>query len=79
VKIVGVDGELALHGLTRVIPGHATFAETGIGRFERVGGGGSACIAGAAIALAGCVRVVAPGLLTRMRDGAIDWVLALVR
>ena len=79
VMVIAVGAALALYGLTRVIPGNATFAETGIGRFERVVVGGWACIAGAAIALAGCVRVVAPGLLTRMRDGAIDWVLALVR
>lgn len=70
---------LVLYGLTRIIPGQATFAETKISRFERTLAGGWACLVGTAIALAGCVRVVAPGMLTRMRDGAIDWVLAMVR
>ena len=77
IAIAGVA--LALYGLTRIIPGQATFRETKISRFERTLAGGWACLVGIALALAGCVRVLAPGMLTRMRDGAIDWVLAMVR
>ena len=70
---------VVLYGLTRIIPGKATFAEIGINHFERMLTGWWWCLVGTTIALAGCVRAVAPGMLTRMRDGAIDWVLAMVR
>ena len=77
---IGIAGvALILYGLTRIIPKQATFRETRISRFERSLAGGWACLVGTTAALAGCVRAVAPGTLTRMRDSAIDWVLAMVR
>jgi len=70
---------VGLYGLTRVLSGEETFVETRIGRFERLVVGGWAFIVGAGVVLAGCVRILAPETLTRVRDGAVHWVLALVR
>ncbi len=79
LMITTVGGGLVLYGLTRLIGGRAAFAETGIRPFERVLAGGWTCLVGTAVALAGCVRMLAPGALTAMRDSAIAWALSLVK
>jgi hypothetical protein len=79
LMIITAGVGLLLYGLTRLIPGKAAFAELGIKHFELKMSGWWWCLVGTTIALAGCVRAVAPGTLTRMRDSAIDWVLAMVR
>jgi hypothetical protein len=79
IMMVAAGVAVGLYGLTRVISGKEAFVETGIGRFERLVLGGWAFIVGAVVVLAGWVRVLAPDTLTRLRDGAVDWVLALVR
>lgn len=77
--IFTVGVALVLYGLTRVLPGKQGFVETGIGPFERGVTAMFSSTAGALIAVAGIVRVLAPGALTRMRDAAIAWALAFVK
>jgi hypothetical protein len=74
---VGVG--IGLYGLTRVLPGKAAFAETKIGPFERGLTAVYSSTVGALVVAAGLVRMLAPGTLTRMRDGAIAWTLALIK
>ena len=70
---------LGLYGLTRVLPGKQAFVETGIRPFERGLTAVYMSTLGALIVAAGMVRMVAPGALTSMRDGAIAWMLELVK
>ena len=79
VVIFTVGASLVMYGLTRVLPGKQAFVETGIGRFERGVTAVFSCTAGALIAVAGIVRVLAPGALTRMRDAVIAWALGFVK
>lgn len=74
---VGVG--LVLYGLTRVLPGKAGFVETQIGPVERTLSAIYYSIAGGLVTLAGLVRVLAPGMLTRLRDAAIAQILELVK
>ena len=74
---VGVG--FVLYGLTRVLPGKAGFVETGLRPFERILSAVYSCIVGGVVALAGFVRLLAPGMLTRLRDAAIAGVLELVK
>ena len=53
-------------------------AITGIGRVERTATGVYTCTVGVLVVLAGAVHALVPGTLTRMRDGAIAWVLSFV-
>jgi hypothetical protein len=77
--MVTVGVGLGLYGLTRVLPGKAAFAETKINPFERGVTAVYLSTAGALVIAAGVVRMLSPGTLTRMRDGAIAWVLELVK
>ena len=77
--IIAVGVGLVLYGLTRVLPGKAGFVETRIGPFERGLSAVYYSIVGGFVALAGCVRALAPGALTRMRDSAIAQILELVK
>lgn len=77
IATVGVG--LVLYGLTRLISPKYTFRELKISTFERTLGGVYAVTVGAIITAAGIIRTVAPGTLTRMRDSAIDWVLAFAK
>ena len=70
---------IGLYGLTRVLPGKAAFVETKIGPFERGLESVYFSIVGMLIVLAGAVRALAPGTLTRLRDDAIAWVLELAK
>lgn len=70
---------IGLYGLTRVLPGKAAFVETKIRPFERWLTAIYLSIVGGLVILAGLIRALAPGTLTRMRDGAIAWALALVK
>jgi hypothetical protein len=70
---------IVLYGLTRVLPGNAGFVETRIRPFERMLSAVYCSIVGGLIALAGSVRLLAPGLLTRLRDAAIAGLLELVK
>jgi hypothetical protein len=74
---VGVG--FVLYGLTRVLPGKAGFVETQIRPFERALSAVYSCIVGGLVALAGFVRLLAPGMLTRLRDAAIAGLLELVK
>lgn len=79
LAIIVAGASIVLYGLTRLVAGKYTFSETGIGRVERTLIGVYAVTMGSLVATAGVVRVIAPGALTRMRDGAIAWALALVK
>jgi hypothetical protein len=76
---ITVGTGLVLYGLTRVLPGKAGFVETGLRPFERTLSAVYSCIVGGVVALAGFVRLVAPGTLTRLRDAAIAGLLELVK
>ena len=77
--IVTTGVAIILYGLTRVLPGKAAFVETKIGGFERGLSAVLNSIVGATLVTAGVIRMLAPGMLTRMRDAAIDWVLTMVK
>lgn len=77
IIVAGVG--IALYGLTRLVAGKYTFAETRIGPVERTLLGAYAVTMGLLVGAAGVVRMAAPGALTRMRDGAIAWILAFVK
>jgi hypothetical protein len=79
LAIIAVGVGIVLYGLTRVLPGKPGFVETRIGPFERTLSAVYCSIVGGLVALAGCVRVLAPGMLTRMRDAAIASALELVK
>jgi len=79
LAIIAVGAGLTLYGLTRLVAGKYTFVETRIGPVERALTGVYTVTVGMLVAAAGVVRMVAPGALTRMRDGAIAWALALVK
>jgi hypothetical protein len=79
LAITASGAGVTLYGLTRLVAGKYTFAETRIGPFERTVMGVYAVTMGLLIAAAGVVRMVAPGVLTRMRDSAIAWALSLVK
>ena len=79
LAIIAAGAGIALYGLTRLVAGKYTFAETRTGRVERTVLGVYAVATGLLVAAAGVVRVAAPGALTRMRDTAIGWALALVK
>jgi hypothetical protein len=79
LAIIVTGTGIALYGLTRMLPGKAAFVETRINPFERAVMGTYSVAVGAIVAAAGVVRAVAPGALTRLRDGAIDWLLALAK
>ena len=79
LAIIVIGAGLTLYGLTRLVAGKYTFVETRIGPVERTIGGVYAVTMGMLVSAAGVVRVVAPGALTRMRDSAIAWALALVK
>ena len=70
---------MVLYGLTRVLPGKAGFVETKIGPFERWLTAIYLSLVGGLVIVAGLIRTLAPGTLTRMRDGAIAWALSLVK
>jgi len=74
-----VGAAIGMYGLTRLVAGNAPFVETKLAPIERVLGGVYSCILGPLIVVAGLVRAMAPGTLTRWRDGAIAWVLELAR
>jgi hypothetical protein len=77
--IMSVGVGIVLHGLTRVLPGNAAFVETRIGPFERTIAAIYGCVVGGLVTLAGLVRALSPGTLTRLRDAAIAWVLELAK
>ena len=77
LAVVAAGVGLILYGLTRLVAGKYTFSETGLGPVERRFVGVYAVVVGTLIAAAGIVHIVAPGALTRMRDGIIAWALAL--
>ena len=77
--MVTTAAAIILYGLTRVLPGKAAFVETKIGAFERGVSAVYYSIVGLLLGAAGLIRMLAPGTLTRMRDGAIDWVLAMFK
>ena len=77
--IVGVGAAIGLYGLTRVIGGSAPFVETKIGRVERGLTAIYLCTVATLIVIAGVIRAVAPGTLTRLRDGAIAWALSFAK
>jgi hypothetical protein len=79
LTMVGVGAAIGLYGLTRVIPGKAAFAETKIGVVERTLTAIYLCTVAAVIVLAGCIRILAPGTLTRLRDSAIAWALSFAK
>jgi hypothetical protein len=79
VVIVATGAGIVMYGLTRLIAGNAPFAETKLRPIERMLGGGYACIVGSLVVVAGLVRGLSPGTLTRLRDGAIASVLQLFR
>ena len=79
LAIIAAGVGIVLYGLTRLVAGKYTFVETRTGRVERTLVGVYAVIMGLLVAAAGAVRVAAPGALTRMRDTAIAWALALVK
>jgi len=70
---------IGLYGLTRVLPGKAAFVETKIGPVERTLTSVYLVSVGALVVAGGLIRALAPGTLTRMRDGAIAWLLGLVK
>ena len=76
---VTVGAAIGMYGLTRLVSGNAPFVETKLPPIERVLGGVYSCILGPLIVVAGLVRAMAPGTLTRWRDGAIAWILELAR
>jgi len=77
--IVGAGAAIGLYGLTRVIGGSAPFVETKIGRVERGLTAIYLCTVATLIVIAGVIRAVAPGTLTRLRDGAIAWALSFAK
>ena len=76
---IAVGIGIVMYGLTRVLPGKAGFVETRIGPFERTLSAVYYSIVGGLVALAGFVRALAPGMLTRLRDAAIAGLLELVK
>ena len=70
---------MGMYGLTRVLPGKAAFVETTIGPFERGLTSVYYSVLGALVVLAGAIRALAPGALTRLRDTAIAAVLELAK
>lgn len=74
-----VGAAIGMYGLTRLVSGNAPFVETKLPPIERVLGGVYSCIVGPLIISAGLVRALAPGTLTRWRDGTIASVLELFR
>ena len=79
LTMAGVGVAIGLYGLTRVLPGRAAFVETKIGVVERTLTAIYLCTVAAVIVLAGCIRALAPGTLTRLRDSAIAWVLSFAK
>ena len=70
---------MGMYGLTRVLPGKAAFVETKIGPFERGLTSVYYSLLGTLVVLAGAIRALAPGTLTRLRDTAIAAVLELAK
>jgi hypothetical protein len=79
LAIVVTGVALLLYGLTRVLPGKSAFVETKIGPFERTLTAVGYSFVGTIVILAGIVRAIAPGALTRFRDAAIQWLLSFAK
>lgn len=70
---------VALYGLTRLLPGNATFVETRIRPIERRLIGVYSVGVGVLIITMGVIRAAAPGTLTRLRDAGIARILELAK
>ena len=79
IGMIGFGLVFLLFGLPSLLGGKATFVDTGIGPVQRIVGGLSMSALGAFMVTAGVMETVTPGSMTRLRDAAVSWVIALAK
>lgn len=77
--IVACGVAIGLYGLTRLLPARATFRETERGPVARLVAGVYVCSIAAMVIVAGVVRALSPGTLTRIRDATYTSLLGFMK